>query len=252
MFKDNSPEYFFEGKYLDMAQAILLEDIEALQKNSLGEDLNHKGRNGMNLMWFAILNEKFSMVKALVELGVNPDLQVNGEADSALNFSFGSNDLRFLKAILDGGFDPNYYYRPGNDPLMLQRAVGGSLDHVKLLLLYGTRLDDRDTLGRTALEEAIQWRKPKIAAYLVEEGADFNTRDVNGIYLSWRVKSMIDKGFPGDYLHEEFEKLRDLLISKGMQWPPCSPESVREKMRERGEPIGMPQNNTPSNPWPPQ
>ncbi|THJ31122.1 hypothetical protein E8K88_15885 [Lampropedia aestuarii] len=151
-----------------MAQAIVYEDIPRLQRLAQGQNLSQIGRKNMSLMWFAILHQKYEAIQALVALGVNPDTQMANGIGSALHFAFASKDIRFLKAILDGGFDPNSYARPGYVSLMLQRATAGTLDHINLLLSYGTRLNDKDTLGGTALTTAMYARKPNIATNLVE------------------------------------------------------------------------------------
>ena len=225
---------FFKGHYLLMAQAIERNDMEQLKQLAQGQDLTLKGEKDMDLMWFAIMRENFDAIRTLVELGVNPDEQIAQGLGSALHAAFlKRNDTRFLQAMLDGGLSPNHRH-PGHK-LILQRGVSAELEHVKLLLERGTRINDRDSIGGTALDEAIDRMKPDIGIYLVQQGADFNTYTAIGSSTSWAVELSINDTRPGNPIHEQFLELRDLMIEKGAKWPPDSPMEVRDQMRARGE-----------------
>ena len=225
---------FFKGHYLLMAQAIERNDMDQLEQLARGQDLTLKGAKDMDLMWFAIGHENFDAIRTLVELGVNPDTQTAQGIGSALQYTFMKHDdTRFLKAMLDGGLSPNHEHP--TQELMLQRAVFGGLQHVKLLLERGTYIDARDSIGGTALTEAISYRSPDIAIFLVEQGADFNTYKVIGSTPAWATHLAINGTRPGNPIHEQFLELRDLMIAKGAKWPPDSPMEVRDQMRARGE-----------------
>jgi len=235
---------FFTGDYLLMAQAIERNDMPRLKQLAQGQDLGKKGEKNMDLIWFAFMRENFDAIRTLVELGVHPDKQIVKEAGSALQHAFRMHDdIRYLKAMLEGGLSPNHDGRPAY-PQMLKRGVFGGLEHVKLLLQYGTRLNDRDSIGGTALTEAITRVKPDIAIYLVQQGADFNTYTVNGASTTWAVHLAVNDTRPGHPIHEKFLELRDLLIAKGAKWPPDPPVEVREQMRARGERVVVPVGHT--------
>ncbi|MFA9950035.1 ankyrin repeat domain-containing protein [Dentiradicibacter hellwigii] len=226
---------FFRGHYLEMAKAIEANDIPRLERLAQGQDLTLKGEKDMSLIWFAILHEKFDAISALIRLGVNPDTQIAEGLGSALDAAFMKHDdIRYLKAMLDGGLDPNYK-RPDNYTLMLQRGVAGGLEHVKLLLSRGTRINDRDNIGGTALYKSINRIEPDIAAYLIEHGADFNAATVNGVTPAWAISESIKEMRPGNPIQLKFVGLRDLLIKKGAKWPPLPPLEVRDQMRARRE-----------------
>lgn len=226
---------FFRVHYLEMAKAIEAGDIPRLERLAQGQDLMLKGEKDMSLIWFAILHEKFDAISALIRLGVNPDTQIAEGLGSALDWAFiKHDDLHYLKAMLDGGLDPNYK-RPDNYTLMLQRGVAGGLEHVKLLLSRGTRINDQNNIGRTALLESITRVKPDIAAYLIEHGADFNAATVNGVTPAWVISESINDMRLGNPIQLKFVGLRDLLIKKGAKWPPLPPLEVRDQMRARRE-----------------
>ena len=225
---------FFKGHYLLMAQAIERNDMEQLMQLARDQDLTLKGEKDMDLMWFAISRENFDAIRTLVELGINPDEMTAKGIGSALQYTFMKHDdTRFLQAMLDGGLSPNHQHPAYH--LMLQRGVFGGLEHVRLLLEHGTRIDDRDSIGGTALFEAITRRKPQIAIYLIQQGANFNTYTAVGSSIGWSVHLAINGTRPGNPIHEQFLELRDLMIAKGAKWPPDSPMEVRDQMRARGE-----------------
>ena len=234
MNKTYRAEEFFKGHYLLMAQAIERNDMAQLKQLARGQDLGLKGEKDMDLMWFAIARENFDAIRTLVELGVNPDEQTAEGIGSALQFTFMKHDdTRYLKAMFDGGLSPNHQHPDYH--LMLQRGVFGGLEHVKLLLQRGTHINARDSIGRTALDEAISRRKPDIGIYLVHQGADFNTYTTVGSSTTWGVHLAINGTRPGNPIHNKFVELRDLMIRKGAKWPPDSPIEVRDQMRARGE-----------------
>jgi len=234
---------FFKERYLMVAQAIEQNDMAQLKQLGRGQDLSQKGDKDMDLLWFAIARENFDAIRTLVELGVNPEKQLADGIGTALDFAFMKHDdTRYLEAMLDGGLSPNY---SDNPPPMLHRGVFGGLEHVKLLLQRGTRLDARTAnVGRTALHEAISRVKPDIAIYLLQQGADFNVYTVNGVTPAWAVYLEVKDGQPGNPIHEKFLALRDLMIEKGAKWPPDSPVEVREQMRARGETPVVPRGHT--------
>lgn len=236
-------EDFFQDDYLKIAKAIESEDTLRLKKLAEGQDLSLKGKKDMDLLWFAIFNEKFDAITALIELGVNADAQIAQGLGSALEATFMKHDdTRFLKAMLDGGLSPNHIYP--RRKLMLQRGVFGGLDHVKLLLSHGARINDQDSMGGTALYESTTSVKPAITAYLIEQGADIHLATVNGVTPIWSIYQAIEEMNPSNPLREQFVQVRDQLIDKGIAWPPLSPVEVREQMRERGEKVVIPKGQS--------
>ena len=249
IFKTTNPEQFFDGRMLEMAQAIQSNDMARLRQLATGQNLNQPGRQDMTLLWFAIQPGQLNTeaVKTLVSLGADPAVQPIGDMGSPLDYAFlnrtnpgDTTGLKVLQAMLDGGMSPNKTNRYGTT--MLQMASGprsGSLALIQLLLQRGADINARDSLGATALDQATTADHPGIALYLVQHGAKWDTYTVNGVSIGWSVKWTLDRMQPGP-VRTQFEQLRDLLISKGMKWPPDSPDVVRDQMRARGERVVVP------------
>ena len=249
IFKTTNPEQFFDGRMLDMARAIQSNDMARLRQLAVGQNLNQPGRQDMSLLWFAMQPDQLNTeaVKTLVSLGADPAANPIKDFGSPLDYVFMSRKspgdttgLKLLQAMLDGGMSPNKVDPYGTT--LLQKASGpgsGSLALIQLLLQRGTDINARDSLGRTALYQSITADHTDIALYLVQHGAKADTYTVNGATIGWLVKLTLDRIQPGP-VRTQFEKLRDLLISKGMKWPPDSPDVVRDQMRARGEEVVVP------------
>lgn len=249
MMKTTNPEQFFDGRMLEMAQAIQSNDMARLRQLATGQNLNQPGKQDMTLLWFAMQPGQVNTeaVKTLVSLGADPQAQPIKDFGSPIEYVFMSRKnpddatgLKLLQAMLDGGMSPNKAAKDGTT--LLHRAAGpgsGSVAPIQLLLDRGADINARDRIGRTALEEAINVNHASIALYLVQRGAKVDTYTVNGVTIGWSVKWALDSLKPGP-LRTQFEQLRDLLVSKGMKWPPDAPEVVRDQMRARGEKVVVP------------
>ena len=96
-------EDFFDGQELAAARAIEADQIAALPKLVEGLDLNKPARKNMTLLWFAILKQKFGAIEELVRLGARPEEHGIQGLGTAVSYALQNKDIRFLKAMLDGG-----------------------------------------------------------------------------------------------------------------------------------------------------
>ena len=253
IMKTTNPEQFFDGRMLEMAQAIQSNDMARLRQLAVGQNLNQPGRQDMSLLWFAMQPDQLNTeaVKTLVSLGADPAANPIKDFGSPLDYVFMSRKspgdttgLKLLQAMLDGGMSPNKTEPDGTTLLQMAAGPGSaSLAIIQLLLQRGSDINARDRLGATALDQATTADHPGIALYLVQHGAKADTYTVNGATIGWLVKLTLDRIQPGP-VRTQFEQLRDLLISKGMKWPPDSPDVVRDQMRARGERVVVPAGKT--------
>ena len=250
ILKTTNPEQFFDGRMLEMARAIQSNDMVRLRQLAVGQNLNQPGRQDMSLLWFAMQPDQLNTeaVKTLVSLGADPAANPIKDFGSPLDYVFMSRKspgdttgLKLLQAMLDGGMSPNNTALGSMTPLQKAARSGSSfsLEMVKLLLQRGADINARDRIGGSALYDAITSENPHIAQYLVQHGAKVDTYTVGGVTMGWSVKLRLDRMQPGP-VRTQFEQLRDLLISKGMKWPPDAPDVVRDQMRARGERVVVP------------
>ena len=191
------PEDFFDGRHIEVARAMDAGDMARVRALSAGLAIDAVGRKDMTLLWYAIQSKNYPAVSTMIQLGSKPDEQIAQGIGSALDAAVYSKDTRLLQAMLDGGLSPDH--RSPKHKQMLQRATGpgGSIEHVRLLVDRGANLNMKDSVGGTALTEAISTLKPDIALYLVERGADIGTFTVNGVSVPWSVQGTINRQQPG-------------------------------------------------------
>jgi ankyrin repeat protein len=233
MPRTHSADEFFTGPHAELARAIERNDMAALRRDAEGVDLTARGNKQMTLMWFALLQQSPDAVRTLVELGVHPsEGPIEGmPARTPLGAALMSDDTRYLEAMLDGGLSPN----DGDDTPLLEKAVAsGTLEHVKLLVERGADIDAAPGLvGRTAFDMSTSGTKPEIAVYLLEQGTKPNIRTATGVTTAWRVHNRIEDTQPVP-IRDEFIRLREMMIERGVVFPPPSPLEVREQMRAEG------------------
>ncbi|QDI05933.1 ankyrin repeat domain-containing protein [Xanthomonas cerealis pv. cerealis] len=267
--KRENPAAYFDGPYLQAAQAIEDNDMARLQilvRNGVVVDT--PGRKQMTLLWYSMQRENFDAITTLIRLGSDPDKQVAQGLGTALEVALTHKDPRYLDAMLEGGLSPNLQSEDGTT--LLQRATLGpnAIERIKLLVMRGADVNLRDKIGGTALADAIDVRKPEIALYLVEQGADVNATMTNGVSIAWGLQFILQRLQPGaasgevtditldakgqpvprdttppsvsetdqanNKLRADFERLRDLMIAKGAQFPAEPPAKVRERMKAQG------------------
>jgi len=137
-----------------MNEAIRANDMDKLRQLFKGKDLTDKQFIPMtvDLLIGAVYDENFDAIRTLIELGVDPDAE-NRASDSNLEhiLSFKQNDLRYLKAMLDGGLSPDYTRSLG-DPL-LHRAVLSAPESTKVVVDRSTESKQKNKTKKPKKEK---------------------------------------------------------------------------------------------------
>ncbi|KWF23886.1 ankyrin repeat domain-containing protein [Burkholderia pseudomultivorans] len=264
--KANAANKYFSGRYAEAAQAIDNHDADRLLTVSKDLDLNAPGREQMTLLWYAIQKKDYRAIQILVREGSRVDRQAVENLGTPLQFALMDKDLRLLEAMLDGGLSPDWQNEDGANLLQLAMKSDHAFDVVKLLVARHANLNARDSIGGSALDEAVDTMQPEIASYLIEHGANATGHMNNGSSTAWAVQqtiarlnpaaegasttdfSMGKSGQPvatkqtqpapgttpeGQQLLHKYEQLRALMIAKGAKFPADSPAKVREQMSKK-------------------
>src|SRR5207253_10015509 len=145
------------------------------------------------------------LVKALLAHGAKPNAQVAKDfppysrSPYALQTSLvgvtpfllaaAAADLDLMHVLLDAGADPHIKSKEGATALMFAAGVGriderendrddaDALEAVKLALMLGDNINAANTAGRTALHGAAGIEANTIIQFLVQNGANLNTKD---------------------------------------------------------------------------
>lgn len=117
------------------------------------------------------------IIKILVKAGADPN-ERNKNGQTPLMLSVERNNLKQAKIFIDLGV--NIHDKDNEQISSFMRAIDLGLDAVKLMV-NKNNIAIRDSLGRTPLHIAvIKNANMEIINYLLDEGAELNTRDKDG------------------------------------------------------------------------
>lgn len=177
--------------------SIALQGRTGLVKPYLGsyksQDAKHPPA-GEQFLFYAIGNNKTATVKALLDIGVDPNakkaLQAEEREFSAipLHFALRQNNLELIEALLEAGADPNLPVYPGGKDylLLLHAAELNKAAMLRLLLEHGANPNLTDQLGWTPLMVAAYYGNTSIVNILLQQGADLNLKNQGGA-TAWMI-----------------------------------------------------------------
>ncbi len=166
----------FENRDYDRAKELVLKHPEIV---------NYRNEEGMPAVVKAIRSNQKELVKLFLSLVVNPDSK-DGNGVTLLHHAVDYDSVEIAKLLLDNGASiEKNKSEPGSTidknsqvpaPL-LQIAVGNrNPEMVKLLLSSGADINLRDERGCTAFYYAVKSGESSIACFLIDKGAEVNTK----------------------------------------------------------------------------
>ncbi len=148
-----------------------------------GVDPNAQGKDGYNLLMWAMLNRSKKGLVALLEAGADPAVK-NDEGNTILHWTASANDPSYLTLLLEQGVDPNLRGKSGASALV-SAIMGDREEQFKALLAAGADPNAREdpfpdgSPGDTVLHDAAS-TIAEFVMILLEAGADPTARDGRG------------------------------------------------------------------------
>ncbi|MEH2922774.1 ankyrin repeat domain-containing protein [Samsonia erythrinae] len=226
----------FEPPVVAVLQRIQKGDgATARHQLSQGVNLNIHGKEGVTpLLWLIYETQDKKAVQLALKLGVDPNYK-DGFGDSAVNSVAGAKDPDWLRIILDAGGDPNTIGRRGQPAIF--SAIGEERwADIKLLVERGADLNLLDGSKRNSAHYAAYLNKYEIVYWLIEQGADSNIHDETGSNLAFTVEDSLSLMSTKSPHYPWALKVKQLLLDRGVTFPPLSPAEVRER-REKALPL---------------
>jgi ankyrin repeat protein len=148
---------------------------EAIVKG--GADYMHPEFDGCTPFHYALLNEERGTVKAMLARGA--DANAEGCFGRALQLAASKQSIPMLKDLLDAGADPNLPDSLG------ETAIFNAMEHanpkvIRLLLDHGAELDAQDRDGNSALHQAAIAGKALSTTRALEFHANPNLKNLAG------------------------------------------------------------------------
>ncbi|WDE03423.1 ankyrin repeat domain-containing protein [Thalassomonas viridans] len=201
-----------------------------------GVELNIHGDEGITPLFWLMLDKDLKAIELALTLGADPNFTTpDGRHPVASIVGEGDDDILFV--LLKYGGNANAVDHNGFP------AIFNSIGHdnwiqINMLLDAGADLNKTDLSQRNAPLYASYLNKFEIAYKLIGHGADFHQPSTAGATLAWRIHKKLSKNLlnPQYDAHGWAIKVKDLLIEKGIKFPPLSPEQVRERVKN-GEAI---------------
>ncbi|MDJ0567992.1 MAG: ankyrin repeat domain-containing protein [Pleurocapsa sp. MO_192.B19] len=132
----------------------------------------------------AVQNNNLDKVKYLLEVGANSNTRSVDSGLTVLMIAAGEANVEIVKILLDAGADVlTGDYRAGATALH-KACQGGSVEVVRQLVEAGAFIDSvAPTTGHTPLMDALWFKFPDIANYLLAQGAGLNLSTHYGFSL---------------------------------------------------------------------
>jgi hypothetical protein len=149
-----------------------------------GEKPNIQDANSRTPLIVAAFRRQHAAARALIRLGANVNA-LDAQRYDVLTIAAADNDPEMLRIALDGGADPAAITSPYNGTALIAAAHRGHVEVVRMLIAAKAPLDLVNSLGWSALLEAIvlgngDANHVATVAALVKAGANVDIADRQG------------------------------------------------------------------------
>lgn len=217
---------YFKGKNLEVAKVISDGDRNLLKKEisaMSNMELNLKAKEDMTLLFWAILNsmddnatpERLNIITDLVKAGADPLLPRDKGKSSPAEFVMKASRGVWIRAMLDGGLNPNAKDRTYNEPIVFESRYAPNNDSLKVMLDYGVDKNIRNSLGQTLLMSAFLSSSFEQVKLLLEKGAEPNPVDDSGLSMITIVNREIKDSKEGSEYNSECKVILALMKEHG-------------------------------------
>ncbi|WDE06297.1 ankyrin repeat domain-containing protein [Thalassomonas viridans] len=201
-----------------------------------GLKLNSHGDEGITPLFWLMLDKDLQAIELALTLGADPNFTTpDGRHPVASVVGEGNDDI--LALLLKFGGDANAVDLDG-EPAIFSSIGADNWQQINMLIDAGADLNKTNKSAENSILHAAYLNKFEIIYKLKGLGGDFHLPSAGGVTLAWQIHDKLSRNM----LNPEYEayswaiKTKDFLIEKGINFPPLSPEQVRERMKN-GEAI---------------
>lgn len=224
-------DYFESGLQRALAEAAAKARTEVIDDLlQQGAKVNHRGREGMTALIWALLQQNKKVYGHLLEKGADPNLQMTEstltsdgltDGNSAMSLAAMHEDPWYLEVTLKHGGNPNIVNPVKGIPVIFQciKLLDNShprprLEQLKLLIVAGANLNARNKNDITPVMYAVRLSRYDMAYMMLQEGADPRQQTKWGTTIVYEIKE--SRTDPKSGLYQWRAKVIDLLKTKGI------------------------------------
>ncbi|PUB82724.1 MAG: hypothetical protein DBP02_13740 [gamma proteobacterium symbiont of Ctena orbiculata] len=194
-----------------------------------GIDPSSKGTRNCSILFWA-MRDKDGFEK-LLNLGADPNILFD-DGGTVMHWAVRHEDSEFLTLLLKNGGNPNLRAGQLEETPLFLAVSPRNKDKLRYLIEAGADLDTKNSNGDTALIVAAGRGQYDVAMKLLDAGADYTLQNNRGRTLadtiSWRSATMDPRNELTTWMHKVVNWLQDRGVSVELQEPKAeSPNRVR-------------------------
>lgn len=167
--------------------------------------INDRGEQGITPLMWLLENRSISAagVREMLKSGADPFIRYDVLAETPASYIISTMPLAYLKALIEGGVDPNTDRGPGPEYSIAESAITHwEDDKIEYLIKAGLDLERRNSNGDTAILQAgyiVHEGGPfKKQLFLLDRGANPAARNKVGQGICYGIENDVDLRLPGD------------------------------------------------------
>lgn len=210
---------YFTDSYLEVANLIIDNDIEQIRRvvTIRNLDLKKPGQKGYTLLAWAVLIEKPSIIKLLIDLGSNSNqiLDDGKNRFQVLGLAIVNQNKNIFKLLLENGSDPNSRYN--SEPAIHRLILQQRWEEMRYILDKGADINSLTGVNESPVLLCATINQFEQVAYLIGRGADFLIESNSGGSVALEVQE-----FPFDTSSENGKwrnKVKLMLEERGVTFP---------------------------------
>ncbi len=217
-----------------------LDEVKARRLLANQRTLNLRGEHGITPLFWLIMKENLAAIELALTLGADPNYSAMVEFDRSgpkpefpLAAVAGSGNNDIFELLLKYKASPDSTNKHGQ-PVLFTAVGHNNKIQQSLLFKYNVNLDKKDKSNKNSLLYASYLNKYEFVYNSILKGGKFSEPDTTGTTIAWNLhhdteKKLLNSELPS---YEWVIKTKALLIEKGVEFPPLSPQEVREKLSQ--------------------
>ena len=170
-----------------------------------GADPNARGRSGITLPQWALLNRSAAGVAALLEGGADP-AQADSSGETVVHYAAKANDPVYLKVLLEHRADPNTRHAVTRATPLVPALMADREENFRRLLAAGADPNAADRMGDTPLHVAAKINAFARVLDLLEVGADPRAKNQRGATFQTYLERT-----PADIMTDDARRQREKI-----------------------------------------